>query len=141
VVLVDANVLLYGVNRNAPQHERAKRWIEETLSGSESVGFAWMVLLAFVRIATLPALHPHPLSCAQAFDVLDGWLEAGPATMVQPTSRHAGVLRGLLEESGSAGNLVSDAHLAALALEHGARLCTFDRDFARFPGLKAFAPA
>lgn len=141
MVVVDANVLLYGVNQSAPQHERARRWIEEALSGVESVGFAWVALLAFVRIVTLPALHPHPLTCAQAFDVLDRWLEAGPATIVQPTSRHAGVLRGLLEQSGSAGNLVSDAHLAAVALEHGARLCTFDRDFARFPGLKAFAPS
>ena len=141
MVLVDVNVLLYAVNEGAPQHARARQWVEGALAGSESIGFAWLVLLAFVRIATLPALFPRPLSCSGACDVVDDWLQAGSAVVVEPTVRHARVLRGLLEETGTGGNLVSDAHLAALALEHGARLCTFDRDFARFPGLKAFPPA
>jgi uncharacterized protein len=141
VVVVDANVLVYAVNQSMPQHAAAKRWIEEALNGSESVGFAWLVLLAFIRLATLPAVFPQPLGVATALDVVDAWLLARASLVVQPTTRHAAVLRGLLRETGTAGNLASDAHLAAIAIEHGARVCTFDRDFARFPGVRSFAPA
>ena len=141
MVLVDANVLLYAVNEDMPQHARARRWIETALNGEEAVGFAWVVLLAFLRIATLPALAPQPLSTGLALDLVDAWLSAPAAIVVHPTTRHASVLRGLLVEAGTGGNLVSDAHLASLAVEHGARLCSFDRDFARFPGVPVFAPA
>ncbi|MHB8620627.1 MAG: TA system VapC family ribonuclease toxin [Chloroflexota bacterium] len=141
MVIVDVNVLLYAVNESMPQHVRARRWVEEALSGNESIGFAWVVLLAFVRIATLPALFPEPLGATAALDLVDGWLGARPAVVVQPAVRHASVLRGLLAECGTAGNLVTDAHLAALSLEHGARICSFDRDFSRFPGVTVFAPA
>jgi toxin-antitoxin system PIN domain toxin len=140
LIVVDANVLLYAVNESMPQHTRAKRWLEQALNGNESVGFAWIVLLAFVRLATLPALLPMPLDIATALDVVDEWLGGRPALVVNPGPRHANVLRDLLRNSGTAGNLVSDAHLAALALENRARICTFDRDFDRFPGVKAFAP-
>ena len=140
MVLVDANVLLYAVNDSMPRHASAKRWIEQALSGTEAVGFAWHVLLAFVRLATLRALFPIPLEADAALDLVDEWLGARPALVVHPTARHASVLRGLLRESGTAGNLVSDAHLAALSIEHGARICSFDRDFNRFPGIRAFAP-
>lgn len=140
MVVVDANVLLDAVNQSAPNHRRAKRWIESALGREEAVGFSWVALLAFLRIATLPALSPAPLSVAAALEVLADWLEAGPATVVEPTARHASVLGGLLLESGTAGNLVTDAHLAALAVEHGARLCIFDRDFNRFAGVASFAP-
>jgi toxin-antitoxin system PIN domain toxin len=142
VVLVDANVLLYAVNDSMPQHVSAKRWIEQALlGGTEAVGFAWLVLLAFVRLATLRALFPSPLDPGTALDLVEDWLRARPAIIVHPTARHASVLRGLLAESGTAGNLVSDAHLAALCIEHGARICTFDRDFGRFRGVSAFEPA
>jgi uncharacterized protein len=140
VVIVDANVLLYCINESMPQHATAKRWIEQALNGTESVGFAWIVLLAFVRVATLPSIFPSPLEMATALELMDKWLGARPAVVVQPTARHLAVLRGLLLATGSAGNLVSDAHLAALAVEHGARVCTFDRDFARFAGVRSFAP-
>jgi uncharacterized protein len=140
VVLVDANVLLYAVNDSMPQHAHAKRWIEHALNGNEAVGFAWLVLLAFVRLATLPVLFPMPLEADTALDLVDDWLGARPAVVVHPTARHAPVLRRLLSDSGTAGNLVSDAHLAALCIEHNARICTFDRDFNRFPGVRAFAP-
>ncbi len=141
MVIVDANVLVYAVNESMPQHSRARGWLEEALSGHESVGFAWVVLLAFMRIATLPALFPQPLGASDALDVVDDWLGARPAVVVQPTVRHATVLRSLLTEVGTAGNLVTDAHLAALSLEHGARVCSFDRDFSRFPGVRVFTPA
>ncbi len=141
MVIVDANVLLYAVNESAPQHRRTSAWIEEVLSGHESVDFAWAVLLAFIRIASLPVLFPTPLSTSEALDVVDDWLTAPPAVIVQPTTRHPAVLRGLLVDSGTGGNLVADAHLAALSVEHGARICTFDRDFSRFSGVRVFSPA
>ena len=133
MVIVDANVLLYATNESMPQHPGARRWIEAALSGVEAVGFAWIVLLAFLRLSTLPALFPRPLQASTALDVVDNWLSAAPALAVHPTLRHAVVLRGLLTESGTAGNLVTDAHVAALCLEHGASICTYDRDFNRFP--------
>jgi uncharacterized protein len=140
VVLVDANVLLYAVNDSMSRHASAKRWIEQALSGTEAVGFAWHVLLAFIRLATLRALFPIPLEADAALNLVDEWLGARPAVVVHPTARHASVLRSLLGESGTAGNLVSDAHLAALCIEHGARICSFDRDFNRFSGIRAFVP-
>jgi len=141
MVLVDANVLVYAVNESMTHHARAKRWVEEALNGTESVGFAWIVLLAFIRLSTLPAVFPSPLDVTTALDVVDAWLSARPAVVVHPTARHAALLRGLLVHTGTAGNLVTDAHLAALAVEHGARVCTFDRDFSRFPGVQTFAPS
>lgn len=141
MVIVDANVLLYAVNESMPRHRPAKQWLEEALSGEEPVGFAWVVLLAFLRIATLPALSPDPLTVEDACALVDDWLGTDPATVAAPTTRHLAILRGLLAESGTAGNLTTDAHLAALAVEHGARICSFDRDFARFRGVRSFAPS
>lgn len=141
MVIVDANVLLYAANSSARHHHAARRWLEEALNGDEPIGFAWVVLLAFLRITTLPAAMERPLSTAEAFELVDAWLTAGPAAVVAPTSRHAALLRGFLLAAGTGGNLTSDAHLAALAVEHGARLCTFDRDFERFQGLRTIAPA
>jgi len=141
VVIVDANVLLYAVNEAEPHHEAARRWTEHALMGTEGIGFAWIVLLAFVRIATRAGLFPRPLKPEIALEFVDGWLGARPAIVVQPTARHASILRALIIQVGTAGNLVSDAHVAALALEHGARVCTFDRDFGRFPGVQVLIPA
>ena len=141
MVLVDANVLLYAINIRAPQHARCKRWLEEALGGSEMVGFAWLVLLAFARLATLPAIFSSPLAPPDAFELIDRWLSSNSALIVQPTRRHSAILRDLLIEVGTAGNLVNDAHLAALAIEHGARVCSLDRDFTRFRGLAVEIPA
>ncbi|MBM3674539.1 MAG: type II toxin-antitoxin system VapC family toxin [Actinobacteria bacterium] len=140
MVIVDANVLLYAANSRARHHRAARRWLEEALNGDEPVGFAWVVLLAFIRITTLPAAMERPLSAAEAFGLVDAWLAAGPAVVVSPTSRHAALLRGFLLAAGTGGNLTSDAHLATLAVEHGARCCTFDRDFERFDGLQTIVP-
>ena len=132
--LVDANVLLHAVNVDVAEHEAARRFLEQALRGGRPVGFAWIVLLAFMRVGTSTAF-PAPLTVQKATDFVGSWLAAN-SVVVQPTSRHLHLLRGLLLESGTAGNLTSDAHLAALALEHGAEVVTFDRDFGRFPGLK-----
>lgn len=133
--LVDANVLLYAVNRASPNQERSRAWLDGALAGREAVGFAWVVLLAFLRLSTHPAVFARPLDARQATDLVRTWLAQPAAMIVEPTSRHPEVLAGLLTETGSAGNLVNDAHLAALAIEHGATITTFDADFGRFPGV------
>jgi toxin-antitoxin system PIN domain toxin len=136
VRLVDLNLLLYAIDEEAPAHERAKAWLEEALSGTEELGFAWVVLLGFVRLTTSPAVFEAPLGADEALDIVDGWLAQPVATVVDPSERHARNLRELLAPLGTAGNLTTDAHLAALAIEHGAELCSRDADFSRFPGLR-----
>jgi len=125
VVIVDANVLLYAVDTAAVHHARSLTWLEASLSGSESVGLAWVVLLAFVRISTSPVILPAPLAAQDAIGQVQAWLGAPGAVVAQPTSRHASVLGGLIREAGTAGNLTTDAHLAALAIEHGADIVGF----------------
>ncbi len=138
--LTDVNVLLYAVDSSAPRHRAARRWLEERLSGTETFAFAWVVLLAFLRLSTNPRVFEAPLGSAEAFDIVDGWLAHPPCTVVHPTDRHAAVLRELLEPFGTAGNLITDAHLAALAIEHGADLCSSDSDFSRFEGVTWLDP-
>lgn len=134
--LPDVNLLLYAVDASAPRHRAARRWLEERLSGTETFAFAWVVLLAFIRLSTNPRVFETPLEPQEAFDLVEGWLAQPCATIVHPTDRHATLLRELLGPLGTAGNLTVDAHLAALAIEHGAELCSSDRDFSRFPGLR-----
>lgn len=134
--LVDLNLLLYAIDEEAPAHEAARAWLEEVLSGTEEVGFAWVVVLGFVRLATNPAVFEAPLEAGDALDIVDGWLEQPVARLVEPSERHIGNLRDLLAPLGTAGNLTTDAHLAVLAIEHGAELCSRDSDFSRFPGLR-----
>lgn len=138
--LVDANVLLYAVNPAAGQHGRARTWLQEALNADEQVGFAWVVLLAFLRLATQPAIFSRPFTVAEAVAMVELWLEQPPAVVVEPTPRHLALLHGLLGEAGVGGNLVGDAHLAALALEHGAEIVSFDRDFGRFDGVRSRVP-
>lgn len=135
--LPDVNLLLYTADESSSHSARARSWLERALSGTEEVGFAWPTLLGFIRISTNPAVFANPLSAAEAFEFVDSWLGAPVATVVHPSERHASHLRELLESIGStAGNLTTDAHLAALAIEHGAELCSHDTDFARFEGLR-----
>ena len=138
--LVDANILLYAVNRDAVHHERSRRWIDGALSGEDTVAFAWIALLAFVRLSTKVGLFPAPLTVDQAMDRVDAWVGAGPAVVVEPSAQHGTIVRGLLRSVGVGGNLVSDAHLAALAIEHRCGILSFDNDFARFPGVSWDVP-
>ena len=138
--LVDANLLLYAVNEDAPLHGPARAWLEAALSGTETIAFSWQVLLAFLRLSTRTAFFPRPLGAEEAFAVIDSWLAQPCVTLLNPTEKHARLLRELLLPLGTAGNLTTDAHLAALALEHGAELCSCDSDFARFPGVRWVNP-
>jgi toxin-antitoxin system PIN domain toxin len=134
--LLDANILIYAVNVDAPLHGAAKSWIEEVLSEGETVAFSWIVILAFLRLSTRPGLFRNPLAPHEAFDVIHSWLDHPEVTIVNPGPDHFGVLERILGPLGTAGNLTSDAHLAAIAIENGAELCSCDADFARFAGLK-----
>lgn len=135
MLIVDANLLLHAVNESAREHQLAQRWLREALAGTEALAFAWTVLLAFLRLATHPSVFGQPLSAEEAADLLERWLQASPAVILAPTRQHLPLLRGLLSKTGTAGNLVMDAHLAALAVEHGATVVSFDRDFGRFEGV------
>ncbi len=139
--LVDANVLLYAVNEDAGHHVSAKRWLDGALNGSSSVGFPWISLLAFLRLSTKVGLFPAPLPVNQALSIVDTWTGAPSAMVVHPTTKHFEHLRELLSVAGTGGNLVSDAHLAALALEHRATVITYDADFTRFPGVRSERPS
>lgn len=138
--LVDANVLLYAVNVSAREHGIACTWLERSLNGNEPVAFAWVALLAFIRVSTRQGIFPQPLEPEAAFGFAEQWLARPASVVLEPTPRHLAILRGLLSSAGTAGNLTSDAHLATLALEHGAEVWSFDRDFARFPGLRSRIP-
>lgn len=140
MTLVDANVLLYAVNADAQHHDRSRRWLDGALSGGGTVGFAWIALLAFVRLATKQGLFEEPLSVEEAFDRVDAWLAAPTAVVLDPGPDHSRVARRLLAAVGVGGNLVNDAHLAAIALHHGAAVVSFDDDFARFDGVEWVLP-
>jgi toxin-antitoxin system PIN domain toxin len=138
--LVDANVLLYAVNEASAHHARSRRWLDAALNGQDAVGFPWTVILAFLRLSTHLQIFPHPLSPEKATAVAREWFVQPSALVVEPTPRHLDILAALLVEAGTAGNLVNDAHLAALAIEHDAVLVSFDADFGRFTGLKWETP-
>lgn len=138
--VVDVNLLLYAVNRDSAHHSRARSWLERTLSGDEPIAFAWIVLLGFLRLSTSPRVLPNPLRPEQALEVVDGWLAQPPVLAVDPGPEHWRILRTLIDEAGTAGNLTTDAHLAAIAIENGAELCSTDTDFARFPRLRWINP-
>jgi hypothetical protein len=136
LILVDANLLIYAVNAAASQHVAARAWLDARMNGLARVGLPWTSLLAFLRLVTNPRVFQRPLSTADAWKQVDAWLGSGPAWVPAPTERHAEILARLLSAPGVHGNLVPDAHLAALAIEHGLELNSTDGDFARFAGLK-----
>jgi toxin-antitoxin system PIN domain toxin len=139
-VIVDANILLYAVDGSSPFHDRANAWLEDALNGPTRIGLPWPTLTAFLRISTHPRAATHPLTAAEAWDFVDEWLAAEPVWIPVPTSRHAEVLQRLTRDGDLRGNLVMDAHLAALAIEHGVGVCSADSDFARFAGLSWINP-
>ncbi len=138
--LPDVNLFLYAYDSRSPRHAMARDWLEQTLSGAETVGLSWTVLLAFIRLSTRSVVVDHPLDASAAIELVQSWLDQPCVTVINPTERHAAVLRELLLPLGTAGNLTTDAHLAALAIEHGALLCSCDTDFARFAGLRWVDP-
>ena len=134
--VVDLNLLLYAVNADAVHHHAACAWLEEALASDEPVALPWVVLLGFLRIATNRRILPQPLTVAQAIAVVDGWLAQPAVRPLSPGEEHWRILRTLLADAGTAGNLTTDTHLAALAIEHGATLWSTDTDFRRFPRLR-----
>lgn len=140
MIVPDANLLIYAYNKDVRVHAAAAGWLEKLLSGTETVGFSWVVMLAFLRISTKRGLNRRPLSPASALGIVESWLGAPPARVIHPTDRHTAVLRDLMAGLGITGDLSSDAHLAALAIEHGAVVHSADTDFARFPGLSWVNP-
>lgn len=140
MILLDANVLIYAVDADAPQHVKARRWLEQTLSGEDSVGLPWIVALAFLRVTTRVGVLHRQLSADQAIAYIDEWLDQPYVELIGPGSGHWPLLKKVLHEVGAAGNLTSDAHLAALAIETGSELATTDHDFRRFAGLRLVNP-
>jgi uncharacterized protein len=140
VKIVDANVLLYAVNSASDHHDASRRWLDGALSGSDSVGLAWVPMLAFIRLSTKIGLFPSPLPAADAMRQVVDWSTAAGATTIGPTARHADILSRLLAPLGTGGNLVNDAHLAALAIEHRASIVSYDNDFGRFDGIRWHTP-
>jgi uncharacterized protein len=140
VILLDANLLIYAIDEDSPHHARARRWLEETLSADTWVRLPWIVILAFVRVTTRSGIMRNPLSPEQALDFVDSWLQQPFVTAIGPGEHHWPILRNLLRASGTAGNLTSDAHLAALAIEHGCRIASADSDFKRFAGVSHWNP-
>jgi toxin-antitoxin system PIN domain toxin len=136
MIIVDANLLVYAANRSAPEHESARPWLDERLSGTARVGLPWPSLLAFVRIVSNPAILRSPVLPSDAWRQVEDWLECEAAWVPLPGTRHPELLEELLAAPFMTSHLVPDAHLAALAIEHGVTLCSTDGDFARFPGLK-----
>jgi toxin-antitoxin system PIN domain toxin len=135
MILVDANLLIYAYAREMLQHDTAREWLDRQINILPRVGLPWPSLLAFVRLLSNPRIFERPVSVASAWEQVEKWLAAPAVWIPGPTARHAAILGPLLRENVSRANLVQDAHLAALAIEHGLTLCSTDGDFARFPGL------
>lgn len=140
MVIIDANVLLYAVDATAPDHELSRTWLDRTLAGRETAGLPWVSLLAFIRIGTHPRIMDAPMTAPDAVEQVERWLAEPAALVVAPTQRHPRLLSSLLTAAGRGGALVTDAHLAALAVEHDATVVSFDRDFARFDGVRHRLP-
>lgn len=137
--LIDLNILLYAVNADSPQHQAARSWVESTLT-TESVGLPWAVILGFLRLATSRHVFTNPMAPDDAIAIVDGWLSRPNVVALGPGQDHWRILKSLVTDAGAAGNLTTDAHLAALAIEQACELCSTDADFARFPQLRWVNP-
>ena len=140
MILLDANLLIYAVNRDLPQHRAAKTWIEKIFSGSDNVGLPWVSVLAFLRLCTNPRVFKAPLKIEEAIAYVEEWVDLPSVELVTPGQRHWEIFKNLLAQCGTAGNLVTDAHIAALALEGGYVVYSADNDFRRFPGIRHVNP-
>jgi uncharacterized protein len=140
MILIDANLLIYAIDKNSAHHVKARKWLEKTLSDTEQVGLAWIVMLAFIRITTHSRIMRTPLTPEAALAYVDEWLAQPCVVSVAPSERHWPILRQLITASGTGANLTSDAHLAALAIEHGYAVYSTDHDFKRFSAVKHVNP-
>jgi uncharacterized protein len=136
MILVDANLLLYAYHPRAAQHEKSRAWLQAVLSGSDLVRFAWLTVWAFLRISTSHRAFERPLSTSEAEAAISSWLAQPAAGILEPGEQHWDILRDIVRAGQTTGPLIMDAVLAAIALEHGATICTTDRDFSRFAGLR-----
>lgn len=136
MILPDLNLVLHAHNRAAASHLPARTWWEATLSSERPVGLCWVVMLGFIRLSTHRSVFKEPLSVSAACGEVRAWLAQPQVSVLEPGPRHASILFDLLETLGAAGNLTTDAHLAALAIEHQCELCSTDSDFGRFSGLR-----
>ncbi len=136
MTILDANVLLYAYNADAPQQSAAARWLKELLGSGEGIALPWITLWAFLRIATNPRIWPNPLSPRQLFAIIEEWMAQPGVVVLHPGPRHGEILKRLITDYGVTGPLVTDAALAALAIENGALLASTDQDFRRFPELR-----
>jgi hypothetical protein len=140
VILVDANLLVYAANRAAHEHARAVGWLDAQLNGTARVGLPWPSLTAFVRLVSNPVIMRRPVSTAEAWHQIEQWLACDAVWIPQPGPEHQRLLGDMISQPWMTNRLVPDAHLAALAIEHGLTMCSSDGDFARFPGLKWLNP-
>ena len=140
MIVVDTNLLLYAYNATSVHHERARLWLEETLTGSGHVGLPWVVIFGFIRIGTDPRAHTEPFRVEEAAEIVTEWLARRNVIALTPGPRHWDIVRELLIRGQARGPLAMDAHIAAHAIEHGAILATNDRDFTRFEGLRVVNP-
>ncbi len=140
MIVVDANLLLYAYDPNSSHHAGAKVWLEDVLSSNETVGIPWTVALAFLRLSTDPRLYPRAFAMPEAVSKMAGWFQQQHVSLLTPGVNHWTILRELLVKAQVRGPMVMDADLAALAIERGATLCSADKDFTRFPGLRLVNP-
>jgi len=140
VIIPDINILVHAYNLDSREHQPARRWWESTLRSPRPIGLPWATMLGFMRVSTIPRLTKRPLFPREATARVRSWLSAPNVQIVIPGETHAQLVFGMLEELGTAGNLTTDVHLAALAMEYNAEIATTDADFARFRGLRWFNP-
>ena len=136
MILLDANLLIYAWDQSSPHHWQAAPWLDQQLNGIERIGIPWVSSMSFLRLVTNPRIFPNAESVARAWQQVQDWLACPGVWIPQAGDRHQQILDRMLSVVGSGGNLVPDAHLAAIAIEHGLTLCSTDGDFARFPGLR-----
>ena len=140
MIVVDVNVLIYAYGADFEQHSKARVWVERAFSSEESLGIPWAVIHAFMRLMTKGKFLANPLTIHEAISIVNEWFGSGTAVLLEPGPRYWEVLQQLLIAIDARGDLVADAHIAALAVEHQAAVCTVDHDFQRFPGVRVINP-
>lgn len=140
MILPDVNILIYAYYVLAPEHHKAKRWFETTISSRNEFCLSWHTIMGFVRISTTQRIFKKPFSSIEALRIIEKWIEEPNVRILTPGLGHFNILKRIVTESRTNGAMLMDAHLAALAIEHGAILATTDRDFRRFDGLKMMNP-